>query len=100
MFKRHTKPQPVLCGKPSDQPITVEELYEIAARAEEAHRKSSKTRALMEKLQPLISTITQYSKAFDVLVNTSSTVLSPLWGCLRILLAVSILEILNMVPYY
>ena len=70
---------------------TPEDILRDVAEQDAAQRESSKTRAFAQKLQPLLSSIEQYGKALDVISNSSPTILSPLWGSLRILLRVSYL---------
>jgi hypothetical protein len=65
-----------------------EDIISDIAKFEESHKKSSKTRHLSAKVQPLVNAISDYGKAMDVMVNCSS-VIPPLWGSLRIVVLVS-----------
>jgi hypothetical protein len=70
-----------------------EDVLRDVAQQEAAQREASRTRAFAQKLQPLLASIEQYGKALDVISNSSPTILSPLWGSLRVLLRVSHLTI-------
>ena len=65
-----------------------EMIFYDASVAEKNHRASSTSRGRIDKLQPFITAIEQYSKALDVYSNTYGLVLSPLWGSIRVLLLV------------
>lgn len=66
-----------------------ENILEDLANLEKTQRTSSKTRRVMRGVKPLLDTVNDYGKALDVLANSQS-VLPPLWGSLRVLLAVSL----------
>lgn len=68
---------------------TADDILAQVQHAERVHAKSSKTRKLVQKIQPLLAAIEQYGKALDVISSSSSSVLCPLWGSLRILLQVN-----------
>ena len=63
-------------------------IFYDASAAEKSHDASSTSRGLMNKLQPFISAIEQYSQALDVYSNAYPLALSPLWGSIRVLLLV------------
>ena len=65
-----------------------EMIFYDASAAEKRHAASSKTRGLMDKLQPLVAAIEQYGQALDVYSNAYPLALSPLWGSIRIVLLV------------
>ena len=65
-----------------------EMIFYDASAAEKSHGASSSSRGLMNKLQPFISAIEQYSQALDVYSNAYPLALSPLWGSIRVLLLV------------
>ena len=65
-----------------------EMIFYDASAAEKSHGASSTSRGLMNKLQPFISAIEQYSQALDVYSNAYPLALSPLWGSIRVLLLV------------
>lgn len=64
-----------------------EDILKDVNAQEQAQQKASRTRLLLTKIQPWLNTVNEYGKALDVLANSSS-VLPPLWGCLRVLLTV------------
>jgi hypothetical protein len=49
--------------------------------AEQQHKAKSKSRKASAALKPFIAGVEQYASALDVIANTSSEFLSPLWGC-------------------
>jgi hypothetical protein len=51
--------------------------------------RSSGVRAFSGRLQPLLDAIGYYGIALDVIPNSYSLILCPLWGSLRVLLRVS-----------
>ena len=53
------------------------------------HEANSKSHRVIKALEPFVSTIRDYGAALDVLANTYSLVLSPLWGCIRIILRIA-----------
>ncbi|KAF2689053.1 hypothetical protein K458DRAFT_123267 [Lentithecium fluviatile CBS 122367] len=59
-------------------------LSTMSVQFEESHQKSSKSRRILAKIQPLVNAISDYGKALDVMAN-SSTVIPLLWGSLRVL---------------
>jgi predicted DNA-binding protein YlxM (UPF0122 family) len=65
-----------------------EDILHDVALQEAAQRERSRTRAFGDRIQPLLASIEQYGKALDILPNSSTLILSPLWGSLRILLRV------------
>jgi hypothetical protein len=67
---------------------TLENLFYGASVAFKKHEKGNKLRAVQLKLQPLIDGIEGYGKALDVFAQTSSLVLCPLWGSIRVVLHV------------
>ena len=63
-------------------------LYDASA-AEKSHRASSRGRRLTSRiLLPLIDAIEQYGEALNVYANASSTIISPLWGSIRVVMHV------------
>ncbi|KAG8534395.1 uncharacterized protein KY384_001240 [Bacidia gigantensis] len=69
-------------------------LYEASA-AEKTQK--SKTRHFLEKIQPCIESIEDYGRALDVFANTYPLVMSPLWGSIRIVLHVKIVEMFTQI---
>ena len=50
------------------------------------HEANSKSHKVVKALEPFVSIVRDYGAALDVLANTYSLVLSPLWGSIRIVL--------------
>ena len=67
---------------------SLEMIYYDASTAQKRHEETSTSKHLVDKLQPLVSAIDQYSEALDVYSNAYPLALSPLWGSLRIVLHV------------
>jgi hypothetical protein len=67
----------------------VENLIADMKTAEQQHKVKSKSRKASAALKPFIAGVEQYASALDVIVNTSSQFLSPIWGSFRIVLHVS-----------
>jgi hypothetical protein len=65
---------------------TPENLLYSTSNAEKADSRDSKTRAILDKLRPLILTIQDYGKAMDVYVQIEPLYMSSIWGSLRVLL--------------
>ena len=55
------------------------------------HRSESKLRPISERLRPLIDGLTQFTGAFDVLIQTAPAAAQVLYGSARIVLQVSYL---------
>jgi hypothetical protein len=68
---------------------SLENIFHDASNAEKSHERASISRGLITKLKPLVEGISQYGQALDVFSNTSSLILCPLWGSIKILLHVS-----------
>jgi len=66
-----------------------ENLFSSANAVHSRYVVGSRLRKVQEKLQPMIDCVEDYGKALDVLANTSSLLLCPLWGSLRVLIHVS-----------
>lgn len=67
----------------------MENLLSDVLGAEKTHKAKSTGRKASVALKPFIAGIEQYAVAFDVIANASSLILSPLWGCFRVVLHVS-----------
>ena len=65
-----------------------ESLLDDTVTAEKSHGMKSTTRNVMEKLQPFVAAIVQYSDAVDVYSSTYSLALGPIWGSIKVLLHV------------
>ena len=66
-----------------------ESLLDDAVAAEGSHAERSTSRSVMERLQPFVAAVEQYSNAIDVYSNTYSLALGPIWGSMKVLLHVS-----------
>ena len=67
---------------------SLEKVFYDASAAEKKHAASSKTRDVLRKLDPLVTSIEQYGEAIDVYSNAYPLALSPLWGSVRVVLHV------------
>lgn len=65
-----------------------ESLLNDVTTAEKSHGMNSTTRNVMEKLQPFVAAIVQYSDAINVYSSTYSLALGPIWGSIKVLLHV------------
>ena len=63
-----------------------EAVLQDAANLDQRHNDKSSGRKVAKKLKPFIEGINQYGSALDVLSNSSSIFLCPIWGAARILL--------------
>ena len=68
---------------------TLENIYYSASNVDRDDAEKSKTRILVRKLGPLVSAIESYGKAFDTFANIAPLYLSPIWGCIRVVLVVA-----------
>ncbi len=68
---------------------SLENLFYAASAAQTEHETESRSRAISSKLAPFVAAIDQYGSALDVVSNTYSLVMAPLWGSIRVLLHVS-----------
>lgn len=67
---------------------TVEAFLNDILSVERTYNAKSTSRKVSAALKPFVAGIEQYAKAFDVIANASSMILSPLWGSFRIVLKV------------
>jgi len=68
---------------------TAENLLLSANKAEQDDMKGSKTRKFFEKLEPMIMAVEDYGKALDTYANIASLYLAPIWGSIRVVLAIA-----------
>jgi len=68
----------------------LDNLFYTANATYHQHAEDSKLRKIQQKLQPLISSVEEYGRAIDVFAQMSTLVLSPIWGCIRVALHVSL----------
>lgn len=69
---------------------SLENLFYTASAAQKEHETESRSRAISSKLEPFVAAIDQYGSALDVISNTYSLAMAPLWGSIRVLLHVSL----------
>ncbi|KIW05145.1 uncharacterized protein PV09_03696 [Verruconis gallopava] len=65
---------------------TLENLFYQSSGTFERFKNDSKLWRIQLKLQPLLDAVEEYGRALDVFSNTSSLVLGPLWGSLRVVI--------------
>lgn len=68
---------------------TLENLYFASSNLDREDREKSKLRVVIQKLQPLVSAIESFGKAFDIFSNVAPLYFAPLWGSIRVLLVVA-----------
>jgi hypothetical protein len=68
---------------------TLENLFYQSSGAFQNYQADSRLWRARIKLQPLLDAFEEYGKALDVYSNTSSLIMGPLWGSLRVILLVS-----------
>ena len=67
---------------------TLENLFYHASNVERDDREESKARSVVRRMQPLISAVEDYGKALDAYANIAPLYLSPIWGSIRVVLAI------------
>jgi hypothetical protein len=67
---------------------TLENLYYDTSNLERDDR-SSKSRTIIQKLQPLVEKIEEYGKALDAYANIAPMYLAPIWGSIRVLMVIA-----------
>lgn len=68
---------------------TLENLYYTTSNADRDDSENSKRRAVVRQLVPLISAIESFGKAIDTFAQIAPLYLSPIWGCIRVILVVA-----------
>ena len=68
---------------------TAENIFYAASNVQRDDHRDSKTRSLLESMQPLISAVGDYGKAMDAFANISSLYLAPIWGSIRVVLVIA-----------
>jgi hypothetical protein len=68
---------------------SLENLFYSSSAAFKKHEAASKTRSAQRKLKPLIDQVEGYAKALDTFAQTSSLVVCPIWGSIRVVLQVA-----------
>ncbi|KAM3073582.1 hypothetical protein ACMFMG_004530 [Clarireedia jacksonii] len=68
---------------------TPENIYYKSSNIQRADAENSKTRKVLRSLQPLVDTIEDYGKAMDTFSNVAPLSLGPIWGCIRVVLALA-----------
>jgi hypothetical protein len=67
---------------------SLENLYYGTSNLERDDR-NSKSRKIIEKLQPLVEKIEDYGKALDAYANIAPAYISPIWGSIRVLIVIA-----------
>ncbi|CZR67167.1 uncharacterized protein PAC_17066 [Phialocephala subalpina] len=65
---------------------TLENIYYTTSHANRNDAENSRTRAIVQKLGPLISAIESYGKAVDTFAQIAPLYQAPIWGFIRVLL--------------
>lgn len=68
---------------------TAENIFYAASNVQREDQKGSKTRSVLENIQPLVSAVEDYGKAMDTFANISSLYLAPIWGSIRVILVIA-----------
>lgn len=68
---------------------TVGNTFLSACVAERKDAADNKLRSFLPKIQPLVSAVEGYGNAFDTYSNFASLYLAPIWGRVRVLLAIA-----------
>lgn len=68
---------------------TLENLFYTSSNDQKDDHKLSKSRSVVQKLQPLISAVQDYGASFDTLSNIAPLYLAPIWGSVRIVLVLA-----------
>jgi hypothetical protein len=68
---------------------TLENLFYTSSNDQKDDSNSSKSRSVVQKLQPLISAVQDYGASFDTLSNIAPLYLAPIWGSIRIVLVLA-----------
>lgn len=67
----------------------IENVFYKASNTEREDQKDSKTRSLLQNIQPLISAVEDYGKALDTYSNIASLYIAPIWGSIRVVLVIA-----------
>lgn len=65
---------------------TLENLLQASTEEQSSHQQQSRSREILPRLKPFLSAVEDFGTAFDVISNTYSIALAPLWGALRVIL--------------
>ena len=68
--------------------VSIENIYYTASNAQKKHEESSKLRKISRQLQPLTKALDEYGQALDVLSNSFSLYICPVWGGVRVILSI------------
>ena len=68
--------------------VSTENIYYSASNAQKKHRESSKLRKISAQLRPLTKALEDYGQALDVLSNSFSLYICPVWGGVRVILSI------------
>lgn len=65
---------------------TLEENFYSASVAQKVFKDGSKLWKLQDKFKPFAEALQQFGTSMDVFANASSSILCPIWGCVRVVL--------------
>ncbi|CAI6331959.1 unnamed protein product [Periconia digitata] len=68
---------------------TLENLFYDASTTQKKHATDSRTQIVLERITSFVDGIEDYGKALDVFANTSSMILCPLWGAIRVIIHIA-----------
>jgi hypothetical protein len=68
---------------------TAENIFYTASNAQREDQRESKTRSVLQNIQPLVMAVEDYGKAVDAYANISSLYLAPIWGSIRVVLVIA-----------
>ncbi|KAH8769344.1 hypothetical protein F5882DRAFT_362504, partial [Hyaloscypha sp. PMI_1271] len=68
---------------------SLENLYYTASNCEREERTRSKAQSLVQKMRPLVVAVEDYGKALDTFTNMAPLYLAPIWGSVRVFLAMA-----------
>ncbi|KAF3902082.1 hypothetical protein ABW21_db0201211 [Orbilia brochopaga] len=69
--------------------VTVEDVLYAASAAQKQAQANSRAWYMAAKLMPIVDAIQQYGQALDVISNTQSGILCPLWGGIKVVLTLA-----------
>lgn len=71
---------------------TIENIFYSASNVQRKDESNSKTRSALEKMRPLLGALEDYGKALDTYTQTAPLYLAPIWGSIRVVMALASLH--------
>ncbi|KAF4638043.1 hypothetical protein G7Y89_g25 [Cudoniella acicularis] len=68
---------------------SMENLFYCASNVDREDQQTSKTRSMIKIMSPLVSAVEDYGSALDTYANIASLYLAPIWGSIRVVLALA-----------